>query len=123
MHGKHDLDSITQPYFFYPRMSQALKDHIWTQLGLRYTVRQIYDKHKAIWWVKINVGETMTRDDFIKQQDIVYLDCKHKRKNWHLHKNSTISFHTWASTHPNDVFYFQDASEDNGIHVPFTIGI
>jgi hypothetical protein len=26
-------------------------------------------------------------------------------------------------SHPNDVFYFQDASEDNGIHVPFTIGI
>jgi hypothetical protein len=28
-----------------------------------------------------------------------------------------------AFSHPNDVFYFQDASEDNGIHVPFTIGI
>jgi hypothetical protein len=23
----------------------------------------------------------------------------------------------------DDVFYFQNASEDNGIHVPFTIGI
>jgi len=34
-----------------------------------------------------------------------------------------ISLHTWAFSHPNDVFYFQDASEDNGIHVPFTIGI
>jgi len=26
-------------------------------------------------------------------------------------------------SHLNDVFYFQDASKDNGIHVPFTIGI
>jgi hypothetical protein len=26
-------------------------------------------------------------------------------------------------SHPNDVFYSQDASEDNGIHVPLTIGI
>jgi len=34
-----------------------------------------------------------------------------------------ISLRTWAFSHPNDVFYFQDASEDNGIHVPFTIGI
>jgi hypothetical protein len=25
--------------------------------------------------------------------------------------------------HPNDVFYFQDVGEVNGIHVPFTIGI
>jgi len=34
-----------------------------------------------------------------------------------------ISFHAWAFNHPNDMFYFQNASEDNGIHVPFTIGI
>ncbi len=66
MHGKHSIDSIVQPFFLASRMSQALKDHIWTQLGLGYTVKQIYDKHKAIWWAKINVGETMTRDDFIK---------------------------------------------------------
>jgi hypothetical protein len=25
--------------------------------------------------------------------------------------------------HPDGVFYFQNASKDNGIHVPFTIGI
>ncbi len=66
VHGKDSIDSIVQPFFLAPRMSQALKDHIWTQLGLGYTVKQIYDKHKAIWWAKINVGETMTRDDFIK---------------------------------------------------------
>jgi hypothetical protein len=48
-------------------MSQALKDHIWTQLGLGYIVKQIYDKHKAIWWARINAREMMTRDDFIKQ--------------------------------------------------------
>jgi hypothetical protein len=53
--------------FFAPRMSQAFKDHIWTQLGLSYTVKQIYDKHKAIWWARINAGEAMTRDDFIRQ--------------------------------------------------------
>jgi hypothetical protein len=96
-------------------MSQALKDHIWTQLGLGYTVKQIYDKHKAIWWARFNARKAMTRDDFIKQQDIAYLDHKHKRRSWHLHKNSTISLNTWAFSHPNDVFYFQDASEDNGI--------
>jgi hypothetical protein len=42
-HGKHDLDSIAQPSFFALQMSQALKDHIWTQLGLGYIVKQIYD--------------------------------------------------------------------------------
>jgi hypothetical protein len=104
-------------------MSQALKDHIWTQLGLGYTIKQIYDKHKAIWWARINAGEVMTRDDFIGQQDIAYLDCKHIEKSWHLHQNPAISLHTWAFCHPDDVFYFQDTSEDNGIHVPFTIGI
>jgi hypothetical protein len=56
-HGKDDLDSIVQPYFFAPQMSQALKDHIWTQLGLDYFVKQIYDKHKAIWWAIINAGK------------------------------------------------------------------
>jgi len=104
-------------------MSQALEDHIWTQLGLGYTVKQIYDKHKVIWWARINAGETVTRDDFIRQQDIAYLDHKHKKGSWRLHQNPAISLHTWAFSHPNVVYYFQDASEDNGIHVPFTIGI
>jgi hypothetical protein len=80
-HGKHDLDSIVRPSFFDSQMSQALKYHIWIQLGFSYTFKKIYDKHKAIWWAKINVGEMMTRDDFIRQQDIVYLDRKHKRGN------------------------------------------
>jgi len=71
----------------------------------------------------INAGEAMTRDDFIKQQNIAYLDCKFKKGNWCLHQNPDISLRTWAFNHLDDVFYFQDASEDNGIHVPFTIGI
>ncbi len=65
----------------------------------------------------------MTRDDFIRQQDIAYLDHKHKRGNWCLHKNLTISLCTWAFDHPNDVFNFQDPNEDNEICVPLTIGI
>jgi hypothetical protein len=104
-------------------MSQALKDHIWPQLGLGYIVKQIYDKHKAIWWARINVDEAMRRDDFIRQQDIIYLDHKHKQRSWCLHQNRVISFHIWAFNHLDDVFYFQNVSEDNGIHVPFTIGI
>jgi hypothetical protein len=104
-------------------MSQALKNHIWTQLGLGYTIKQIYDKHKAIWWAKINAREAMTRDNFIRQQNITYLNRKHKIRNLHLHKNPTISLRTWAFSHPDDVFYFQNANEDNGIHVQSTIGI
>ncbi len=106
-------------------MSRALnlKDHIWTQLGLDYTVKQIYDKHKAIWWARINAGKAMIRDDFIRQQDIAYLDHKRKKGSWCLHQNPVISLRTWAFSHPDDVFYFQDANKDNGIHVAFTIGI
>jgi hypothetical protein len=65
----------------------------------------------------------MTRDDFIRQQNITYLDRKHKRGSCRLHKNPPICLCTWTFSHPNDVFYFQDASENNGIHVPFIIGI
>jgi len=60
-------------------MLKALKDHIWTQLGLGHTIKHIYYKHKVIWWARINAGEVMIRDDFIRQQDIAYLDHKHKR--------------------------------------------
>jgi hypothetical protein len=40
-----------------PHMSQALKDHIWAQLNLNYTVKQIYDKHKKNWWEHVNVDQ------------------------------------------------------------------
>ncbi len=97
--------------------------HIWTQLGLSYTIKQIYDKHKVIWWGRVNVKETMMRDDFIKQQNITYLDGKHKRGSWRLHKNLAIFMGTWAFNHLDDVFYFQYVDEVNGIKVPFAIGI
>ncbi len=60
-------------------MLKALKDHIWTQLGLGYTIKQIYYKHKTIWWARIDVGKAMINDDFIRQQDIAFLDRKHER--------------------------------------------
>jgi hypothetical protein len=60
-------------------MSQILNDHIWTQLGLDYIIKQIYDKHKEIWCDKVNKGKIVMKDDFIKQQDIVHLDHKHKK--------------------------------------------
>jgi len=56
-------------------------------------------------------------------QDITYLDQKHKRGTWHLHTNLAHSIRSWVCVHPDDVFYFQDVGEVNGIHVPFTIGI
>jgi hypothetical protein len=42
-------------------------------------VKQIYDKHKEIWWARANAGEWMTRDDFLQLQDITYLDQKHNK--------------------------------------------
>ncbi len=76
---------------YVPRMSQALKDHIWAQLNLGYMVKQIYHKHKTIWWEWVNAGQSMTQDDFIRLQNIAYLDWKHKKGNWHLHTNPGIS--------------------------------
>jgi hypothetical protein len=59
-HGEHDLKSISCMSCYAPRMSQALKDHIWAQLSLGYTTKQIYDKHKAIWWERVNASQSMT---------------------------------------------------------------
>jgi hypothetical protein len=104
-------------------MSQTLKDHIWAQLSLGYTTKQIYDKHKAIWWERVNAGQSMTRNDFIQLQNIAYLNPKHKKGNWHLHTNLTISIWSWAFQHLEDVFFFQNAGEINKTQVPFTIGV
>jgi hypothetical protein len=86
--------------FYAPRMSQTLKYHIWAQLNLGYMTKQIYDKHKAIWWERVNTGQSMTGDDFIRFQDIVYLDRKHKKGSWRLHSNPAISIRSWALQHP-----------------------
>jgi hypothetical protein len=97
MHGKHDLDSNMWPYVFAPQIWQALKDNIWIQLGLSYTINKYMTNIKRyIWWARINARKWMTSDEFIKEQDIAYLDPKHKRKSYHLHKNLTISLCTWA---------------------------
>ncbi len=64
-HGEHDPKSISRMFYYVPRMSKTLKDHIWAQLSLGYMIKQIYDKHKTIWWEHVNVGQSMTQDDFI----------------------------------------------------------
>jgi len=61
-HGEHDPKSISHMFCYAPYMSQALKDHIWAQLSLNYTAKQIYDKHKVISWECVNVGQNMTRE-------------------------------------------------------------
>jgi len=71
----------------------------------------------------VNVGQSVTRDDFIQLQDIAYLDWKHKKKSWRLHTNLTISIWSRVLQHLEDVFLFQDVSEINETQVPFTIGI
>jgi hypothetical protein len=65
----------------------------------------------------------MTKDDFIRQRNIAYLDHKYKKGTWCLHKNLTIFVCTWAFNHLNDVFYFPNVGEVNGIKVIFTIEI
>jgi hypothetical protein len=73
-HDEHDPKSIFRMSCYVPCMSQALNDHIRAQLSLGYTTKQIYDKHKPIWWKRVNANQNMTRDDFIWLQDIAYLD-------------------------------------------------
>jgi hypothetical protein len=71
----------------------------------------------------VNVGQSMTQDDFIQLQDIAYLDWKHKKRSWHLHTNLTISIWPWALQHLEDVFFSQDVGEINRTWIPFTISI
>jgi hypothetical protein len=78
-------------------------------------MKQIYDKHKYIWWELANVGEQMTRNEFLWLQYIAYLDQNHKRDIWRLHKNLALSIQSWVCAHLDDIFYFQDANEVNGI--------
>jgi len=79
IHGACDLRSTSWMSTYAPRMSHKLKEFIWTQLGLSYTMKQIYDKHKDIWWAQANAGEWMTWDDLLWLQNIAYLDWKCKR--------------------------------------------
>jgi hypothetical protein len=71
----------------------------------------------------VNAGQSMTQYDFIRLQNIIYLDWKHKKGSWHLHANPTISILSWALQHLEDVFFLQDVGESNKSQVPFTIGI
>jgi hypothetical protein len=73
-HGACDLGFTSRMLAYAPRMSHKSKEFIWTQLGLSYTMKQIYEKHKEIWWARENVGEHMAQDDFLQLQDIIYLD-------------------------------------------------
>jgi hypothetical protein len=114
-HGEHDPKFISHMFRYVSCISQALKNHIWAQLSLGYTTKQIYDKHKAIWWKWVNAGQSMTQDDFIRLQDIAYLDRKHKKGSWRLHTNPIISIWSWALQHLEDVFFLQDVGEVNGL--------
>ncbi len=63
----------------------------------------------------MNSNENMTQDDFIKLQDIAYLDGKHKKGSWHLHTNPGFLIRSWVLQHLEDVFFLQDVGEINRI--------
>jgi hypothetical protein len=105
-HGPRDCKSLVHMSWYALWISQSLKDHIWTQLGLGHTSKQIYDKHKTIWWECVNVEKAMIMHDFIWHQNIAYLDWKHKKGSWWLHKNLVISIWSWVLHHLKHVFYF-----------------
>jgi hypothetical protein len=90
-HDACDLGSTSQMLAYAPCMSYKLKELIWTQLGLGYIVKQIYDKHKEIWWAHVNASQQMIRDDFLQLQNISYLDQKHKKGIWCSQKNLALS--------------------------------
>jgi len=45
-YGQWDSESSACMSQYAPRSSQFWKDHIWTQLSLKHTTKQIYDKHE-----------------------------------------------------------------------------
>ncbi len=71
----------------------------------------------------MNASQNMTRNDFIRLQNIAYLNQKHKKGSWCLHTNPTISIRFGAFQHPKDVSFFQDFGEIKETQIPFTIGI
>jgi hypothetical protein len=83
-HGARDLDFVTQMSLYVLRC-HILKNYTWTQLGLRYTVKQIYNKYQTIWWALVNVKDSKTKDDFLILQNIIYLDWTHKKGSCCLH--------------------------------------
>jgi len=40
-----------------------------------------------------------------------------------LYKNLVLSIQLWVNSHLDEIFYFQDVEEINGIQILFTIGI
>jgi hypothetical protein len=56
-HSACDPRSTSQMSAYVPCVFHKLQEFIWIQLGSRYIVKQIYDKHKKIWWARANVGE------------------------------------------------------------------
>jgi hypothetical protein len=59
-HGACGLRSTSRLLPYAPCVSRKFKEFIWTQLGLGYIMKQIYDKHKEIWWAWANASEQMT---------------------------------------------------------------
>jgi hypothetical protein len=45
------------------------------------------------------MGEPMMKDDIFQQNDINYIDWKHKEGSWWLHADLAISIQTWAHSH------------------------
>jgi hypothetical protein len=63
--AKQDPESSFHMYQYGPKISQSLKEYIWIQLSLKQIAKEIYDRHKIIWWEHVKVGKAMTWDGFI----------------------------------------------------------
>ncbi len=63
-HGACDLGSTSRMSTYAPHMSPKVEGVYMDPIRvIWYTMKQIYDKHKEIWWAQANVDEGMTWDD------------------------------------------------------------
>ncbi len=121
-HGPRDPKSLIRMSWYAPWISQSLKYHIGTQLGLGHTTKQIYDKHKTIWWECVNVEKSwLCMTSFDNKTLHIWIGNIRKVLDG---CTKTLSFQfDLGFCIIRNMFYFQEANEVNGIQISSTLGI
>jgi hypothetical protein len=79
-HGALDLDLILCTSFQVPHISKCIKEWIEERLERGFITKQIYEKHKKVWFNAWVFGIEALKDDYLNLKSIRYYENKMKKE-------------------------------------------
>ncbi len=95
-HGTLDLDLILCTSSQFPHISKHIKEWVEKRLDKGFITKQIYEKHRKMWFNVWVFGIEVLKDDYLNLKSIWYYENKMRKGTQKWHNKDMMNVHMWV---------------------------